>query len=82
MNKLLCEVLSKCYEISTNTKADVFFDYAPHVKAFSVFVYRDGWTEKTACDMEYFAMSLRVTKGNLITTMAKLYDLEYELEVA
>ena len=82
MSKLLCEILSKCYEISTNTKADVFFDYAPHVNTFSVFVYRDGWTEETNGDMEYFAMSLRATRGNLITILAKLYDLEDELEVA
>lgn len=82
MNKLLCEVLSKCYEISTKTIADVFFDYAPHVNTFTVWVYRNGWTQETAGDMEYLALSIRVTKGNLITTMAKLLDLEYELGVA
>lgn len=82
MNKLLCEVLNKCYEISTKTIADVFFDYAPHVNTFTVWVYRNGWTPETAADMEYFALSIRVTKGNLITTMAKLLDLEYELGVA
>lgn len=82
MNKLLCEILNKCYEISTNTKADVFFEYAPHVKRFTVYVYRNGWTQETVGDMEFLAFSIRVTKDNLITTMAKLLDLEYELGVA
>ena len=82
MKKLLCEVLSKCYEISTNTEADVFFDYSPHVNSFSVFVYRNGWTPETAGDMEYLALSIKATKGNLISTMAKLLDLECELGVA
>lgn len=82
MNKLLCEILNKCYDISRKTVADVFFDYSPHVNSFTVYVYRNGWKHENAGDMEYFACSIGVTKGNLISTMAKLLDLEYELEVA
>jgi hypothetical protein len=81
MNKLLCEVLSKCYEISTNTVADVFFEYAAHVNTFSVYVYREGWTEQSSRSFDWIAMSKPVTKGNLIATMAELLDLECELGV-
>lgn len=82
MNKLLCEVLSKCYDISTNTVADVFFEYAAHVNTFSVYMYRDGWTEQRSTSIDWITMSMPVTNGNLITTMAKLLDLEHELGVA
>jgi hypothetical protein len=81
MNELLCEVLNECFEISTKTKADVFFYYSPHVNAFSVSVHRDGWTQTTAGDMEWLAMTNQVTEGNLNIVLVKLFNLAYELGV-
>lgn len=42
-NALLQKVLGLCVEISTTTKADVFFEYLPHVNSFNVRVWEFGW---------------------------------------
>lgn len=41
----LQEIVALCYEISTKTKADAFFDYSPHTRQISVYVYENGWSE-------------------------------------
>ncbi len=48
---LLKEMIAYCYEISTQTNADAFFDYIPHIRAISVRIYPDGWSAKS--DAEY-----------------------------
>lgn len=81
MCEFLCALVSKCYQISTTTDADVFFEYFPHVNTFTVYVCPDGWTPENAGHMEYLAQSLQVTKANLLSTIAKLFELESKLEV-
>lgn len=80
-NKLLCEVLSMCYCISEESEADVFFDYAPHCNSYSIFLYRDGWTQETAGDMVYLECVTKITCKNLRRTIAKLNALAVELGV-
>lgn len=41
----LQEIVALCYEISTKSKADAFFDYSPHTRQISVIVYENGWNE-------------------------------------
>ena len=79
MNKLLCEVLSMCNFISRRSKADVFFDYAPHCNSYSVFYYRDGWTEYAAGEMVWMNSVTKITQKNLRATLAKLNALAIEM---
>lgn len=44
---LLKEIIAYCYQISTQTKADAFFDYIPHIKAISIRIYHNGWSAKS-----------------------------------
>lgn len=40
---LLSKVVKKCYEISTNSKTDVFFSYTPHTNTYDVAWVLNGW---------------------------------------
>ena len=80
-NTLLCEVLSMCHHISNKSKADVFFEYSPHCDSYTVCFYRNGWTNKTAGDMEYMNCVTKITCNNLKLTRAKLVTLAIELGV-
>lgn len=82
MNKLLCEVLSMCHRISLQCDADLFFEYAPHCNAYSVFYYSDGWTAETAGDMVFLDCVTKITRKNLESTLAKLNAIAAEMEVA
>jgi len=44
MNEIT-KIFESCLEISTTTKHDVFFQYAPHVNCFSVHYYIDGYVK-------------------------------------
>lgn len=46
---LLEKIIGYCYSISTQTKADAFFDYAPHTSEITVRIYPDGWTSESDC---------------------------------
>lgn len=81
MNKLLCEILSICFRISRDSDADVFFDYAPHCNAYSIFYYLEGWTQETARNMVYMDCVTKITCKNLRATLAKLNALAAELGV-
>lgn len=81
MNKLLCEVLNMCYSISEDSKADVFFEYAPHCNAYTVFYYHDGWTAETADEMVYLDMVTDITYENMKATLAKLNTIASEMGV-
>ena len=71
-------VLTLCLEISNTTKADCFFDYAPHVNSYGVHLYRDGW--KHGADPEWVALQNDITEYNLMETMNKLAAIYCELE--
>lgn len=43
MKELLQKIIIKAYEITMNTKHDVFVDYAGHVNGVHIFIYEDGW---------------------------------------
>lgn len=42
---LLGQIIATCYEISTQTKADAFFDYSPHTSQISISIHPTGWNE-------------------------------------
>ena len=81
MNNALCEILSMCRLISRESDADVFFDYAPHCNAYSVYWYRDGWTQETAGDMVWLNCTTKITCKNMNDTLAKLNAIATEMGV-
>lgn len=75
--KLLCELFARCVEISTNTDADVFLYYAPHIGTYHAYVSLDGW--KPAKDPLWLTNPddiTEITVENIKATMAKLDELE------
>lgn len=85
MNEILCEILSMCYRISNNSKADVFFNYSPHCDCFTVNYYRDGWKEHHLEEHDeickYIAMTEGIDEENLLSCKAELMKLAEELGV-
>lgn len=71
-------VLTLCMEISNTTKADCFFDYAPHVNTYMVYIHRNGWTE--GAEPEWLDMSSDITTDNVKATLDKLAKIYCELE--
>ncbi len=47
MKDKIGRIAALCYQISEETKIDVFFDYSPHVCSISIRVYKSGWIEDT-----------------------------------
>lgn len=80
MNKLLCEVLNMCYEISSKTEAEVFFEYIAHIDSYMVYCYPNGWEPFTA--FEWIDQQARITQDNLHNTIVKLRALAAEKGVA
>lgn len=76
-NALLQKVLGLCVEISTTTKADVFFDYLPHVNSFSLRVYMDGW--EVDRPVSYTAECMDICERDLLAMIAKLEAMREEL---
>ena len=73
----MAEVLGLCYEISTNSEADCFFTYSPHVNSFDVQVFEFGWA--VGAKGEYYAFTEEVTQDNLLAVMEKLYALRAKM---
>lgn len=74
MNELLCEILSICYKLSTETKADCFFHYYPHTNGLDIYYHPDGWSEGLTVE-EYTANKVstgEITEENLKNTLHKL----------
>lgn len=71
-NALLQKVLGLCVEISTTTKADVFFEYLPHVNSFSVRTWEFGWdvTGNPSHVIDY----ADVCESELLNAIEKLED--------
>lgn len=44
---LIKKIIAYCYEVSTQTNTDDFFDYMPHIRAISIRIYPDGWSVKS-----------------------------------
>lgn len=40
---LIGKIVKKCYEISTKSKADVFFNYYPHCNTYEIKYHLEGW---------------------------------------
>ena len=74
----LRNILMLCQKISDTTKADVFFDYAPHVNHYGVHVYRNGWEEGVA--PEYVDLSSDITSRNIEATYEKLQKIYEEVK--
>lgn len=47
MYDMICKVFGLCYKISTESEADVFFEYMPHCSSYSVDVYPHGWKPRS-----------------------------------
>lgn len=75
--RLLGEILGLCAEISTNSDADCFFNYAPHVNTVDVQVYEFGWA--VGAKGEYYAFCMELTEDNLELVAAKLRELRAKL---
>ena len=73
----MAEVLGLCYEISTHSEADCFFNYSPHVNSFDVQVFEFGWAE--GAKGEWYVFSEELTQDNLMGAMDKLYVLRAKL---
>ena len=77
--RYMAEVLGLCYEISTNSEADCFFNYSPHVNYFDVHVYEYGWSEKEEHECERYASCAEVTQDNLMDVLDKLYAMRAKM---
>ena len=75
--RLMSDVLGLCYEISTHSEADCFFNYSPHVNGFCVHVFEAGWAE--GAKGEYYAFSADVNRDNLLEVLDKLYALRAKM---
>lgn len=75
---LMWDVLYLCMKITDTTKADCFFEYAPHVNSYHVYLCRDGWSE--GATFEYVAQCAEITAENLGATYAKLKKFYDELK--
>ena len=75
--RLMAEVLCLCYEISTHSEADCFFNYSPHVNGFYVHVFEFGWAE--GAKGEYYAFSADVNRDTLLEVLDKLYALKHKM---
>ena len=77
MSDKLREILWLCYKISTESKADVFFNYSPHTDSYNVYYYIDGW--KRNSNAEWVNVGANITDGNLDRTIYALRELFFEV---
>jgi hypothetical protein len=77
IERMMAEVLGLCYEISTNSEADCFFSYSPHVNSFDVHVFEFGWA--IGAKGEWYAMSKEATEDNLIQVADMLHILRVKM---
>lgn len=75
--RLMAEAFCLCYEISTHSEADCFFEYCPHVDSFYVVVFEFGWAE--CAKGEYYAFCADVNRDNLMEVLDKLYALKHKM---
>lgn len=81
MNEMICEVLNLCYKISTESEADVFFDYIPHCNAYHVDVCPHGWKPNTGKHPLTGSVET-LTEESLKNTIIQLKAIAMFLEVA
>ena len=75
--RLMAEAFGLCYEISTHSEADCFFNYSPHVNGFCVQVFEAGWAEDAKG--EYYAFCADANRDNLLEVLDKLYALKHKM---
>lgn len=75
--RLMAEAFCLCYEISTHSEADCFFEYCPHVDSFYVVVFEFGLAE--CAKGEYYAFCADVNRDNLLEVLDKLYALRAKM---
>lgn len=78
---LLAAIAKKCYIISTKSKAQVFFNYSPHVKWYCVEFYKVGWMENGEDGGVKINWSTKITTINLSQTIKKLNKIASELGI-
>ena len=81
---LLLEVFRKCYQISTNSKYDVFFDYAPHCNIYTIYYYINGWNpdDEPIYLKSDVDISRKITIKTLQQTIKELDKLWESIEVS
>jgi len=47
MKTTIGDILNAANEVTNKTVADVFVNYSGHIKQLKVFVYEDGWTDRS-----------------------------------
>lgn len=79
IKRKLMQIVGMAYEISTETKADVFVDYHPHCNYLSFLIYKNGWSPDVDPDTK--EIILNITVKNLNKTIKVLQEVIEELEV-
>ncbi len=77
--ELLLKILELSYEISTTTKADVFFYYSPHTNTFDLNYHKEGWQEDEIGI--YIALNKAIDQENLQEAIKQLEKLKEEVKL-
>jgi hypothetical protein len=75
VEEYLLKVFRKCYEISTTTDHDVFFDYYPHINCYEIDVHFGGWRDNRITT-HITEPNTHVTLENMEETLEKLKKYE------
>ena len=73
------QAVGMAYELSTETKADVFINYHPHVNYLGFSIYKNGWNSDAEPDIQEITM--HISLKNLDKTIKVLQEVRKELEV-
>lgn len=79
----LMKIIALAYEISKETKCDVFVRYAPHCNFLDVEYYINGWNEEDCSkgiNSVYLMRSKKITHKNLDYVIEKLKELWSDLD--
>lgn len=78
MEELIKEIMSKAYQISTKTKADVFVSYSGHVNSVCVYLYKNGWRESLEWDfrLDFVLEPQKDTIAKLQLVLKELEEIE------
>lgn len=79
MEKLMEKIMSKAYEVTKNTKHDVFVIFYGHVNSIDVYYSKNGWSEDNVDDkIDIASINLESEKAieKLQQCLQKLEELE------
>lgn len=76
---LFAEIAKKCYIISSNSIAVVFFEYSAQINSYTILVHPNGWKRDVYGDEMAFLEDINTP--NLKKTIKKLDKLAKELGI-